>query len=89
MLISELREGLLNASATDVAEVFGKDANEVVKWLMLALDMETPRKPVRDSVQEYKYYIVRYCCPICGGKLPLLPTSHCRTCGQSLSKLED
>lgn len=83
MLVSEIKSGLLNATDVEISSIFGKDAKEIMKYIMEILEMETSKKPVLASGQESRY-MKQYHCPTCGSKLPVLLTTSCVYCGQIL-----
>lgn len=83
MLISDIKNDLLNATDDELSEVFGENAQEVMHYIMELLEIETSKKPILADGQESRY-MKQYHCPTCGSKLPVLLTTSCVYCGQIL-----
>lgn len=43
----------------------------------------TPKKPIKDEVQDIRY-VTKYICPNCGGKFTGIVSKCCYHCGQAL-----
>lgn len=61
---------------------------EEIETLKELVDKATPKKPIKDSVQDV-YYLTKYTCPTCGGKFTGTISDYCYHCGQKLDWSED
>ncbi len=52
------------------------------------VEKATPKKPIKDRVQDV-YYLTKYTCPTCGGKFTGTISDYCYHCGQKLDWSED
>lgn len=46
------------------------------------VDKATPKKPIKDEVQDIRY-VTKYICPNCGGKFTGKISDYCYHCGQA------
>ena len=47
------------------------------------VDRATPKKAIKDEIQDIRY-ITKYICPKCGGKITGRVSDYCYHCGQAL-----
>lgn len=64
-------------------EFFTEKEIEAIKTLQELIDKATPKKPIKDEVQDIRY-VTKYICPNCGGKFTGKISDYCYHCGQAL-----